>query len=403
VIANNFIIRGVDCQDPKNFLCSSNLFSNARALNCDFSTEAEFDFLRCYSADWIHCACPSCYYTTLRMWRIQSLANPEANIRLTEDPYDFPFSVPVNRKISRADVMNWTRDYYKDTPYDMSQGVLAGPHGNPLREEGGHGEVQVPGQATRGISILRTNSAVVVEGKSGAKAQQSIAWFATDQPLSSVFAPFIATADRAAESYHKGHLETFSRESAFWAFNFVSNWMMLNWESMMSMTVGPVQSEEQGRIFAAVTALEAQWPKEKEAVNKFQQGLQQRLVERWWLLADDVIARHSDAIYTHQNGTKMGLGYTAWWLQMIGYDEGFFTVRWVAPSLMPPLMLRSKLVWFHAAATTFLASARDRVTSDGFLSSAVPPLIGVLVGAGTMSLIHRRQNKVSELSHMLLQ
>merc|ERR1712238_458664 len=140
--------------------------------------------------------------------------------------------------------------------YDMTLGVQAGPHGNPNREEGGSGLREIKGQFARGISIMRTNSAVVVEGKSGDKAKQSIAWFATDQPISSVFVPLIATADRAADSYTKGHLETFNRESAFWAFNFVSNWMMLNWESMMSMAVRPKQREEQDRIFAAVSQLE---------------------------------------------------------------------------------------------------------------------------------------------------
>lgn len=396
-IANSFIIRGVNCEDRANFLCSDNLFSNARALGlCDLANEADFDWLRCYSP-----------YTpnlmlTLRQWRVQSLANPEAAVGLTVDTYAFPFSVPVAKKVSRGEVMNWTRDHYKGTPYDMTQGVQAGPHGNPNREEGGQGLREIKGQFARGISIMRTNSAVVVEGKSGEKAKQSIAWFATDQPISSVFVPFAATSDRAAASYSKGHLETFSRESAFWAFNFVSNWMMLNWESMMSLSVGPAQQEEQDRILSAVAALESQWPADPSAVSDFQQGLQESLIERWWLLADHLVASYSDAIFTRQNTTKMGLGYPAWWLQMIGFNQGFYQAQWVQPSVMPPRLLWDSLPWWRVSASTFLSADQGLATAR-IPEVLAPALVGALVGASAMFLVQRRQVKLPGLRQTLLQ
>jgi dipeptidase len=52
VVANNFIIQKLNCSDKENFMCSENVFSNARALNlCDFETEADFNFMRCYVPD----------------------------------------------------------------------------------------------------------------------------------------------------------------------------------------------------------------------------------------------------------------------------------------------------------------------------------------------------------------
>lgn len=396
-VANSFIIRGVDCQDDANFLCSSNIFSNAREMGlCAFATEAEFDWLRCYAP-----------YTPLlgltqRVWRIHSLANPEAAMDLTSDTYAFPFSMPVGEKISRGAVMNWTRDHYQGTPYDMTQGVQAGPHGNPNREEGGSGLREIKGQFARGISIMRTNSAVVVEGKSGDKARQSIAWFATDQPISSVFVPFVATADRAAEAYAKGHLETFSRNSAFWAFNFVSNWMMLDWGSMMGMSVGPAQQEEQDKILAAVSALEEQWPQDASAVSEFQRGIQEQLVQRWWLLADDLVARYSDAIYTRPNTTKLPLGYPAWWLQMIGFNQEFYQVQWVQPALLPPRLLWDSLSWFQVSAPTFLA-AQDVLAPARLPQSLIAALVGALVGATAMSLSQRWQVHSTGLEQKLLQ
>merc|ERR1719451_29252 len=100
---------------------------------------------------------------TLRMWGILNLVNPAVAPPISDNAYEFPFSIPVATKVSRADVMNWTRYYYQGTEFDMSQGVLAGPFNNPTRVEGGRGMLDVPGVMTRGISIARTNYAVVVE------------------------------------------------------------------------------------------------------------------------------------------------------------------------------------------------------------------------------------------------
>merc|ERR1712139_376257 len=110
--------------------------------------------------------------------------------------------------------------------------------------------------------------AVVVESKHGEKARQSIAWFATDQPLTSVFVPIVASSTKAADAYHKGRLEIFSRDSAFWAFNFVSNWMNMNYKDMHNLTVGPAQRIEQQRILEAVDQMESEWPESVEVVNE---------------------------------------------------------------------------------------------------------------------------------------
>jgi hypothetical protein len=179
--------------------------------------------------------------------------------------------------------------------------------------------------------------------------------------------------------------------------------MMLNWESMMSITVGPALREEQDRILAAVTELEVQWPEDASAVNEFQQSIQERLVERWWRLADDLIARYSDATYTRQNTTKMSLGYQAWWLQMIGYNQDFYQVQWVQPSLLPPRLLWDSLSWFRASMPTFLAADRDAIASIGLPLPLVSALIGAMVGAFIMHLTQRRQQKVSDLGQKLLQ
>lgn len=237
---------------------------------------------------------------------------------------------------------------------------------------------------------MRTNTAVVVEGKTGAKRRQSIAWLSVDQPISGVFSPFIAGASDFAEAYSKGHLETFSRDSAFWAFNFVSNWMMLNWDNMMRLTVGPAQHREQQQIFETVSSLETSWPEETE-VSATQRRLQEGLVSRWWQLADEVVACYSDAIVTHPNTTKTGLGYPAWFLQMIGYNQEFFQVKWVQPSLLPPQLLWASLPWFTLPVGTQEFLAGTYTGPQGMAQGLLGALIGAVVGAAAVTLSQNRR------------
>jgi len=308
--------------------------------------------------------------------------------------------------VSRTDIMNWTRDYYKDTEFDMTLGVLAGPYSNPNRIEGGPGMLAVPGQFARGISIPRTAYSVVVEAKPGKRAGQTIAWFAIDQPLSSVFVPFVASSDRTADAYRKGRQEFFSRDSAWWAFNFVSNWMSIDWADMMAMHVGPAMREEQQRIMDAVQGLEADWPEDKEVVNRMQHGLHENLVKTWWALADELIARFSDGIYTHRNGTKKGIGYPGWWLQMIGFNDDFYRVQWVELSASPPALLLPSLppalLRTASAAGGFLASTGgggDMAALTAFIPGV---LVGVAIGVALTAAALRKYSKAADLHARLL-
>jgi len=353
VVANHFTIRKVNCSDMHNFRCSSNIFSNARAAKlCNFDSEADFDWTQCYAPDIRHFSYlpglhPIPWYTTLRLWRIQSLTNPSLGLQPSDDPRMFAFSVPVLRPLSRRQVMDWMRDHYEGTAFDMTQGVLAGPFGNPYRLEGGSGLEQIPGQFARGISIPRTTYGLLVEAKPASKAPWSIAWLATDAPATSVFVPFFASANRCAAAYTKGHLEVFSRDSAWWAFNFLANWMNINYRNMSLTHVYPVRDAEQTRILQAVEAVEKVWPQETIDVEQLQTTLQEQLVSKWWQLGDRMIAAFSDGVYFTPDGKVESIGYPAWWLQMIGFNEQFFFPQWVQWTLEPPPLMLSSLQASH--------------------------------------------------------
>ncbi|KAF4733961.1 hypothetical protein FOZ62_012080, partial [Perkinsus olseni] len=158
-------------------------------------------------------------YGALRTWRIYNLANPSLAIPFQLDVRKMPFSVPVEKKLSHRDFMQYFSDYYAGTEFDLSQGMLAGPWGTPYRLEGGEAFF---GQIPRGISIPRTSYSFFGQPKSNVK--DSVGWFAVDQPMTSVYLPFRADTDWKGvdKSYKRGLLLEFDDKSAFWAFQFVS-------------------------------------------------------------------------------------------------------------------------------------------------------------------------------------
>eukprot|EP00930_Biecheleria_cincta_P027637 TRINITY_DN19381_c0_g1_i1.p1 TRINITY_DN19381_c0_g1~~TRINITY_DN19381_c0_g1_i1.p1 ORF type:complete len:465 (+),score=64.08 TRINITY_DN19381_c0_g1_i1:97-1491(+) len=191
VIANSNIIRQVDVNDAENFMFhpgllelvqeaglwdGNGIFDWQLALQPDLGTFSYFPGLA-----------PIPMYSTLRMWGVYRQSSPSANLKATPVLGNFPFSVPVDGKVSVLDVMNWFRTHYEDTEFDMRLGSMAGPWGTPNRAEGGHGAMQVPGQFARSTSIPRTAYTQLVQS---GPSTEPLVWFAADASASSVFVPF---------------------------------------------------------------------------------------------------------------------------------------------------------------------------------------------------------------------
>jgi len=419
VVANQFVIKGVDCQDKTNFMCSTNMFSDAKEAGlCEFETEAEFDWTRCYGADgrtfnYLAGQPPVPYYMALRVWRVLTLANPSLGLKLSPSPYDTPFSVPALNKLDRTDIMNWQRDHYENTDFDMREGVLAGPYGNPNRIEGGDGITKITGWYARGISIPRTVYGTLVAPD--VDVSKSIAWFASDSPASSVFVPFFAGANDSATVYRHGRAEIYSRDSAFWAFNFVANWMNLNYQLSNEKVVAPAVKKNQEMVLASVDAFVASEDassKSKDGFNAMQSDLQNNVVDAWRKVGDIIIAQFSDGVYRTPEmkaGAFVQYGYPEWYLQMIGFDNSFFMPQWVQWSPVPPPLIAAAKAAKEIGAK-FLAAAASSVTSSSGNNNGSSGLgmffAGMLTSAAGFAVVgavvFRRETKSPEsYTHLL--
>ena len=123
--ANRMRIGVVNPDDNKNFMMSSNLIQNAIDKGFyDPEKDGPFNFAKIYSGN-------QSRGNKIREWRMFSLLCPSKNWEIDQE---FPFSVKPDHKISTEWWINnvW-RDHMEGTPYDLTQGLTAGPFNNPGR------------------------------------------------------------------------------------------------------------------------------------------------------------------------------------------------------------------------------------------------------------------------------
>ena len=221
VVANNYIIKDVPLEPTDMFLFSTNMRSEALAAGL-WKGQEPFSWQDIYGKMELP------MYGSIRMHWIYSETAPSLEVPLYDSPFQFPFSVKVDKKLSLEEFIELYRGNYKGMSYDMTKGVLAGPFGNPIRVEGGIALKQTHGEFARGISIARTAYTHI-----GYPLQENpAAFFASDTPATSVAVPLLAstlaeargrpldeTLDMYSGFYQIGHKGVFSRSSAWWAFD----------------------------------------------------------------------------------------------------------------------------------------------------------------------------------------
>ena len=145
----------------------------------------------------------------------------------------------------------------------------------------------------RGLSIPRTAYCIVAHPA----PEEPVLYLAMDMPATSVLVPFLArtlteasqeteleaTMDYYSRAYATGVRTEFSRDSAWWAFEFVANWMTINFRNMSASYVYPAVAEWQPKALEAAA----------EHTTQAATAIQEALVEAWWALADKLVVRVS--------------------------------------------------------------------------------------------------------------
>lgn len=157
VVANSFIIRDINPNSP-DFMISPNLYDVAIRLGWyNPHLGKPLDFLKTFAPSRYH---PN--YSYNRVWRVMSLASPSSQLPPFTNIWgdDYPFSVPVDNPLTPQDLMRYQRDHFEGTIFDTTQGLAAGPYGDPNRyDPGAWGDMTVwdtlEGEFPRTISLFR--------------------------------------------------------------------------------------------------------------------------------------------------------------------------------------------------------------------------------------------------------
>eukprot|EP00927_Polykrikos_kofoidii_P004031 TRINITY_DN11602_c0_g1_i1.p1 TRINITY_DN11602_c0_g1~~TRINITY_DN11602_c0_g1_i1.p1 ORF type:complete len:649 (-),score=88.15 TRINITY_DN11602_c0_g1_i1:275-2179(-) len=401
VVANSFVIQEVDVTDTDNFMLHPGLLALTQEAGL-WDGKGRFNFQRTMapnmaSFSYFPGMAPIPMYSTLRMWGVFQSVAPSRGLKPSKHMEDFPFSVSVDHRLSHLDVMNLFRSHYEGTEFDMRLGALAGPWQSPNRAEGGVGQQTVPGQFARGTSIQRTSYTVILQ--SG--IPQPVTWFAPDAPASSVFVPFfsdvLATGGGRfdVETFGKGSSKSFSfglggggqLQPAWWAFDFVANWLELSYQNMSESYVHPavrkLQAEVDGEARFAVAAFAGDSsPDAGKVLGEAQAHLHRRVTEQWWKLAEMLVVRYNDGFFNFaddKQSTVEKIGYPAFWLEMVGFNQEAYRPTWMKPTLLPPRdlprnerLLALKAVESHEAA------------SEAIIAIPVSNLIVALLGIAVL-------------------
>jgi dipeptidase len=284
------------------------------------------------------------YYSLRRVWRVFDRVNPDLGLSpwVTDGGYttDYPFSIAPKKKLEIDEVFALYRDHYEGTQFDMTKGVGAGPYGDPTRFYGSYdgsgydvSNHKLYGAWERPISVFYQGYTYVLQTRPNApELTKGVCWFGPDVSYTTCFVPFLCKVEQLAITYQIGDPQQFSRDAAWWAFDFVANWARLNFQRMCQVDIQPLQIS----LEAAQVKLLDEWDRKAHEGCSCQELTElcktnaNTVIKEWWQLADSLIAKYSDGYVNPkpsrpQNTGAIGIGYSSDWLGQTNYQNGPIT------------------------------------------------------------------------------
>lgn len=332
--ANMSRITTFPLHDPENWLYSPDVIDFAVAKGFYKKESGKpFSFRDAYHPDQSVVSRRVC---GTRVWSIYRRSAPSQIFsddfhRGVSGAEDYPLFIKPDKKLSTADVMSLMRDHYEGTPYDMTQGIDAGPFASPYRFRGLTWKVDEQTYAwERPISSQQAGFVMLAQSRDWLPDPVGgIYWFTPDDAYTSCFVPFYCSIRSLPAPYTQGDLNRFSLDSAWWIFNLVSN-LTYDRYSRILPDVQKVQTElekgflqAQSSIDRTATALLESSPADTvNFLTRISHASGNESVMRWRELAADILTRHNDGYINELKGEPKGIGYNQEWLKRVAREKG---------------------------------------------------------------------------------
>ncbi len=269
-------------------------------------------------------------YSLRRVWSIFRRSAPSQNFSSDysssiKGAKPYPLYIKPDKKLGVRDLISLHRDHYEGTQFDMTKDLTAGPFGAPDRWRPMKWKVngklyswERPISTQQAAFVFISQSRDYIPDEIG-----GVYWYGPDNPYTNFFAPFYTSITELPKSYTVGTLRRFTKDSAWWAFNFVANYANLRW-SYMIKDIQKVQKEIEDTEFELQpyiekTAMELLKNGKKELMKKY---LTRYCVEnaesgikKWWNLADKLITKYNDGYIQDEKGRPHSVGYPESWLK----------------------------------------------------------------------------------------
>lgn len=344
--ANQARIQQFPLNDPENCLYAPDVIDFARAKGYYEGSDEDFSFSDTYApVDF-----GGARFCDMRVWSFFKEVNDDMDqyfdyVKGHDLHNRMPLYIKPNRKISNYDLMNFMRDHLEGTELDMSKDAGAGPFGLPYRWRPLTWEVDGNTYCNeRTTATQQTGFSFIAESRNGMPdIIGGILWFGVDDAASTVYVPMYCGIERVPESYAVGNgdLLTYSESSAFWAFNFVSNFAYLRYNLMIQDIRKKQGALEQGfikkvnSIDEKALALYQEDPQQaRDFLTNFSVSAGNHTVAVWKDLGHYLLVKYMDGnIKKEKNGqferTKTGYpvgpdqpGYSEEWMKEVVKDTG---------------------------------------------------------------------------------
>ena len=262
-----------------------------------------------------------------------SLNLPIDYVKGVEGAEPLPLFIKPDKKLSVRDVMAFMRDHFEGTEFDMTKDIGAGPYHCPYRWRPLTWEVDsVEYLNERATSTQQTGFSFVAQARSWLPDPiGGIFWFGVDDTYSTVYNPIYCGIIKTPHAYSvgTGSFHDFSWESAFWVFNFVSNYCYLRYSEMIK-DIQKVQQELEGKYLAEVKridevalALYKQSPGQAiDYLTDYSVKTGETTVKRWKKLGEFLLYKYLDGNMKDELGEVTHPGYPQSWYRRIINDTG---------------------------------------------------------------------------------
>jgi dipeptidase len=313
--------------DPQNCLFSPGMEDFAKERGWWKPADGAFD----WSAAFHPLTAQQKRYTAARVWSIFRRAAPSLGLspdyhRGVAGAEPYPLFVKPDEKLSLDEVFALMRDHYEGTDYDMTKGVDAGPHGYPLRTRPmGFALGDTAYTWERPISTQQTGYSMVTQARRGMPdAIGGITWYGLDDTNFTCYTPLYCGITDIPASYAAGTLQKFSWDSAFWVFNFVSNYAALRYEPMIAdvrlvqqaiegdyLAVQPAFEQAAAVLYRTDPELATRWLTDYSVLHA------EEVVRRWRALGEQLVAKYNDGYIQDGKGQPQEVGYPESWLREV--------------------------------------------------------------------------------------